>query len=162
MKKFLFALAGVAIFATSCKKEDPIDTSKTKYLMDKYWRMSKSIYIGDVADPLDFGTDIFPGFPTCEKDDYYHFATSSTGELHDHFAKCSGTDPDQMPFFWTITNNETHLKLYTNPEFPDESVHLEGDVTYVSIDTFILTYTVYSDVSEKTSRYTNTYYKLVP
>jgi hypothetical protein len=162
MKKFILALAGLGLFATACKKEDPIDTSKTKYLMDKYWRMTSSLYTADVSDPLSLPVDIFPGFPTCRKDDYYHFATASTGEVHDHFDKCSGADPDESPFFWNLSNNETYLRIYTNPEFPEESIHLAGDVTYVSIDTFVLTYLDYNEVSEKTSRYTNTYVKVVP
>lgn len=160
MRKLLFAVAGLALFTASCKKEDPIDTSKTKYLMDDYWQLTKSMYIADVTNLLDMGTDIFPDMMACEKDDFMKFNTSSTYTVYDHFIKCSPGDPDERPFFWLLSNNETHLKIYADPAMPDETVYLEGDMTYQSIDTFVLTYTTFDEDSEVTSRTTNTYVKV--
>jgi len=159
MRKLLFAVAGLALFTASCKKEDPIDTSKTKYLMDDYWRLTKSIYISDISDPLNLGSDIYPDMMACVKDNFMKFNTASTYTVYDHYVKCSPGDPDTREFFWQLSNNETHLKIFADPALPDETVYLQGDMTYRSIDTFILTYTTFDEDTEITSRTTNTYVK---
>jgi len=159
MRKLLFAVAGLALFTASCKKEDPIDTSKTRYLMDDYWRLTKSIYIADISNPLDLGTDVYPDMLPCEKDNFMKFNTPSTFTIYDHYVKCTPGDPDEWAYFWQLSNNETHLKIFSDPAMPDETVFLEGDVTYRSIDTFIFTYTTFNEDTEVTSRTTNTYVK---
>ncbi len=161
MKKVIFALAICATIVSCQKKEDkdPIDVSKTTYLMSQHWQLKYYTLRPDVDDSSSFAAPVT--IPTCSQDDYLGFNTINRVSLYDGLSKCVIGSPDSIVYGYALTSNDAHLQIYTNPEDQNHQIYLEGAVTYPSIDSFIVTYRAPKQGdSTKTSEHIKYYVKI--
>jgi hypothetical protein len=162
MKKIILALACCATIVSCQKKEDtdPIDVSKTTYLKDKTWKLTFFTWLPDINDPASFPFDSFTVMLGCQKDNYFKFNAGNRVTRYDGNSKCSQTDPDSVVYGYALTDNDTHLRIYAEPDIPEPPTYLAGTITYPAIDSFVLTYTApHPQDSSKTSRYVRAYVK---
>jgi len=163
MKKIVLALAVCATIASCQKKEDtdPIDVSKSTYLMNGKWQLKAFTWLPDINDSTSFETDQYEALPGCEKDNYYVFNTLNRVSLYDNMTKCNISAPDSIVYGYVLSNNDNYLEVYTNPDDVNHVNVLYGSVTYESIDSFLLTNTQPHPVdSTKTSRYKRLFVKI--
>lgn len=162
MKKAILALAICATVVSCQKKEDtdPIDVSKTTYLMDKSWKLTFFTWLPDINDSASFPVDVYTPLSGCEKDDFFRFYTKNRVSDNEGGSKCNLSDPDSTVYGYELTNNDKFLRIYTDPDLPEHDDVLAGDITYPSIDSFVVTYTApHPQDSSKTSRYVMAYVK---
>jgi hypothetical protein len=163
MKRMILFVAGLSLLA-SCSKnvesDTPIDASKSKMLMDGSWQLKAYMVNPNIYDSLAVPQDMYTPMEGCVKDNFYIFASTSSLIQYEHFHKCQVSAPDSIVLNYTLTNNEKHIKVWANPEDVDHSIILDGDITYPSIDSFVVDYQVYDSVSEVTSGHTKTYVKM--
>jgi len=161
MKKLLLIIVAATMVVSCEKKEEIIDVSKTRYLMDGFWQLKASKLNPDINDENSVEMDQFPDLQLCLKDNVYKFWTPSQFTVYDGLVKCDVTQPDSLDYFWKFTDGkESYMIVYSNEEFPDESLYWHGEMTYLTIDTFIVDYTETDESSGITSRTFNTYVKL--
>ncbi len=163
MKKLILALACSAALASCVKKEDkdPIDVSKTTFVMDGKWQLKVYTWLPDVSDPTSSPVDVYTPLPGCRKDNFYIFNTKTRVSLYDNLSKCAITDPDSTVYGYTLTNDDKYLTIFNNPDDANHTNVLAGDITYPSIDTFVVTYLgINPQDTTKTSRYTEKYAKI--
>lgn len=163
MKKLTLALACSALFASCVKKvdKDPIDVSKTTFVMNGMWQLKVFTWLPDVSDIASTPVDVYTPLPGCKKDDFYIFNTKTRVSLYNNLSKCGVTDPDSTVYGYTLINDDKYLTIFTNPDDAEHTNVLAGDITYPSIDTFVVTYLKTNPQdSTKTSRYTEKYVKL--
>lgn len=141
MKKIIFALASCAVLASCVKEKDkePIDVSKTTYLMDGRWQLKVYTRYNDINDTTSVSDALTP-MSGCEKDNYFSFNTANVVIQHEGTSKCEITAPDSLEFRYGLTSNDNYLRIWSNPDDADNSIILAGDVKYPSIDTFIVSY----------------------
>jgi hypothetical protein len=162
MKKVILALAICATIVSCQKKEDtdPIDVSKTTYLMNGTWKLKFSTWLPDINDSTSFPVDVYTPLPGCEKDNFYKFNSINRTTLYEGGSKCDQTSPDSIVYGYKLTQNDQHLEIYTDPDAVDHSIVLAGTTTYPRIDSFVVTYTApHPQDSTKTSRYVKAYVK---
>ncbi|KAA5534834.1 hypothetical protein F0919_09510 [Taibaiella lutea] len=143
MKKVIFALA-ICASIVSCQKEEdtkPIDVSKTVYLMDKSWVVKAWSIRPDVSDTLSApDSTYFNSINGCEKDNYLVFNSSSRASIHEGSSKCDQQAPDSVMYGYTLSNNDSHILIFTNPDEVDHGTYIDGEIKYASIDTFSIKY----------------------
>lgn len=165
MKKLLLFAVGACLFA-SCSKnladDGPIDASKQKMLMDKAWQLKAYTVNPNINDTNSFPQDQYTSLPDCQKDDYMIFNTKDSASWYDHYHKCLLSTPDSIGYHYMLTNNEQHLTMWADPADPDHSVYMYGDMTYPSVDSFVLTWQIYDSAAKITSEYVKTFVKIVP
>lgn len=108
----MFAL----LFATSCKKDDPVTPDKVGLLTGGSWKLSAM-----TVDPaIDwFGTpvtNVFPQLPGCLKDDLTIFKTNGTVNYDEGPSKCDPNDPQTTSGTWTFNPEQTVLSITTDGE----------------------------------------------
>lgn len=165
MKKLLLIAFGACLLASCAKNLDddgPIDASKQKMLMDKAWQLKAYTVNPNIYDTTSFPQDEYASISNCIKDNYYIFNDEATISEYDHYQKCLLGDSDTIAYNYSLTNDEKYLTVWSNPDDPDNSVIMYGDMTYPSVDSFILTYQVYDSVNEITAEHVKTYIKIVP
>lgn len=165
MKKLLLIAFGTCLLASCAKNLDddgPVDASKQKMLMDKAWQLKAYTVNPNIADTNSTPQDEYRNIPDCQKDNYFVFSDEATLLEFDHYQKCLLGDPDTIAYNYVLTNDEKHLTVWANPDDPDNSVIMYGDMTYPSVDSFILTYQVYDPDNEITAEYVKTFLKIVP
>lgn len=164
MKKIILALACCSALFASCVKDedkDPIDVSKTTYLMDGRWQLKVFTWLPDIGDSTSTPVDVYTPLPGCQKDNFYIFNTQTRTSLYEGNSKCNVSDPDSVVYGYNLTNNDQHLEIFTNPDDANHEIRLAGDMTYPTIDTFVITYLKQNPQdSTKTSRYTEKYVKI--
>jgi hypothetical protein len=77
------------------------------------WRYDTSGIDANKDGIVDVGNDSL--FTPCTKDDIYTFKSDSTGILDEGATKCDTSDPQTLPFAWSLTNNNTVLTSTANP-----------------------------------------------
>jgi hypothetical protein len=162
MKKIILALACCSVLASCVKEEDkkPIDVSKTTFLMDGHWQLKVFTWLPDITDSTATPVDIYTPIPGCEKDNFFVFNTTSRVSLYEGSSKCDVNAPDSIVYGYYLTNNDKRLEIYTNPDDANHETLLAGDMTYPTIDSFVLTYLAPNPQdSTKTSRYVRKYAK---
>jgi hypothetical protein len=162
MKKAILALAICATVVSCQKKEDtdPIDVSKTTYLMDKSWKLTFFTWLPDINDSTSTPVDQYTPLTGCIKDNYFTFYATNRVSLHEGGSKCDQSAPDSTVYGYELTNNDKNIRIYDNPDLPEHHNLLAGDITYPSIDSFVVTYTAPHPVdSSITSRYVKAYVK---
>lgn len=146
MKKLILILTVASVAFASCEKEDPIDVSKTKYLMDGYWMLKGSTINSNIDDPASMDIDQYASLDGCLKDNIYAFRSSSKFVLGEGNLKCDVNNPDSTEMYWKFTAvDNSYLIVYKDQADVDNTIYWSGDVTYKTIDTFILTYTKVDD-----------------
>lgn len=142
MKKIIFALASCAVLASCVKEKDkePIDVSKTTYLLDGRWQLKSYIRYNDLNDTLSVSDALTP-MSGCEKDNYFDFTSANTVFQHEGNSKCEITAPDSLEYRYSLTSDDRYLRIWSNPDDADNSIVLAGDIKYPSIDSFVLSYT---------------------
>ena len=108
----MFAL----LFATGCKKDDPVTPDREALLTGGAWKLSAM-----TVDPaIDwFGTpvtNVFPQLPACLKDDLTIFKTNGTVNYDEGASKCSPNDPQTTSGTWTFNPAQTVLSITTDGE----------------------------------------------
>lgn len=162
MKKVILALAICATIASCQKKEDtdPIDVSKTTYLMDGSWRMKVYTWLPDITDSAGIPVNIYTPIAGCQKDNYFTFYSINRTSLYEGGSKCNIAAQDSVIYGYKLTQDDKHLEIYNNPDEANHSVLLAGDMTYPTMDSFVVTYTAPNPTdSTKTSRYVRAYVK---
>jgi len=162
MKKVIFTLATCATIVSCQKKEDtdPIDVSKTVYLMDQGWQLKASTYLPDINDSTAFPEDWYVSLAGCTKDDILKFNTINRCSIYEGASKCNVLNPDSVVYGYNLTNNDAHITIFTDPDADTHTVLYDGEMTYPSIDTFVLTYLGRNiQDTTKTARYVRTYVK---
>ncbi|MFT4061454.1 MAG: hypothetical protein QM642_03745 [Edaphocola sp.] len=163
MKKLILALAACAFFA-SCQKEEEtmtIDVSKTTFLTSDKWQQKMITWLPDVDDETSTPTDVYTSLTGCVKDNYIQFQTSYIVKSFEGDTKCTTTADDSTEYGYTLTSNDNYLTIFDNPWEETHNTILAGDITYPSIDTFIVTYLAQHPTdTSKTSRYTHTYVRI--
>lgn len=164
MKKLILALTIGTLFASCQYKEDvdPIDVSKTAFVMDGYWMLKGGTWRPDVNDETSTPVDDYAPMPGCVKDNFYQFKTSNRVTLFEGLTKCIATAEDSTVLGYALTKNDSHLRIYSNPDDePDlQTTIIEGGVKFPSIDSFVVTYDLpHPSVQDVTSRYTRTFVK---
>lgn len=166
MRKLLLFTLGICLFASCSKNLDtngPIDASKQKMLMSaKSWQLRAFTLNPHLEDTNSVAYSIYNTIPDCQKDNYYIFNSQTTVSLYDHYLKCTLSEPDTIAYSYSLTNNEKHLKVWSDPHDPQNSIVMEGDMTYPSIDTFILTYETYDANADSTAQYVKTFVRYTP
>ncbi len=161
MKKIIFALAAISLGFAACQKEQPtIDVSKTKYLMDGYWQLKGYTTNANYEDSSSTDVDQYGTLPNCLTDNLYRFRSASDFVVYEQDLKCDVTQPDSTEMFWQLNSEETNLKVYKDQADIDNTLFWSGDMTYTSIDTFVLTYLYTDSGSGITERRKATYVKL--
>lgn len=164
MRKLLLLAIGACLLASCAKNtgiDGPIDASRQKMLMDKAWQLKAFTLNRHLEDTNSTAQNIFNTIPACQLDNYFVFK-KTTVLLCDHYLKCSLSTPDTLVYNYSLTNNESHMTIWSNPDDPNNSVILSGDMTYPSVDSFILTYQTYDAKADSTAQYVQTYVKIVP
>jgi len=161
MKKLLLIIAAATMMVSCEKKEEIIDVSKTRYLMDGFWQLRASKLNPDINAEESVEMDQFPDLQLCLKDNVYKFWTPSQFTIYDGLVKCDVTQPDSLDYYWKFTDDkESYMIVYRDLDMPQESLYWHGNMTYLTIDTFIMTYTETDEESGVTSQTFNTYVKL--
>ena len=162
MKKIILALACCGVLASCVKDEDkdPIDVSKTTYLMDGRWQLKAYTWLPDIGDSTAFPVDVYTPLSGCVKDNYYTFNTTNAVARHEGGSKCVISDPDSLEYRYALTETDKFLRIWSNADDMENSTVLAGSIEYPSIDTFIVTYTKPKPGDTAlTSRYVETYVK---
>lgn len=166
MKKIYAALiSGLFAVATlsSCEKEpEPIDVTKNAFLHERAWQMSDYRLTTNIDAEVPVWTDLFTMMDPCKKDDYFFFHTKNSGAVYDYFIKCATTDPDSEPFYFSITDNDQYITVYTNPEDMAGSIILQGKITTPHIDEFKVNHRYWNEATELTEEVEFTFNKIVP
>ena len=164
MKKVILALS-ICATIVSCQRQQenvvPIDVSKTVYLMNDAWQLKASTWKADITDTINGPVDQYTSLPSCQKDNYWIFNSPSVVTMYEGKTKCNINAPDSTVYGYTLTNNDNYLTIYNGPVgSPNNTVYLEGNMAYPSIDTFVLTYQAPDPLdTSKTSQYVQTYVK---
>lgn len=166
MKKILIlAVASVLGISalTSCEKEKtPIDVTKNAFLLERAWKVKAINFTANADAETPAWNDVFTILEPCKKDDYYYFTTLNTGNKHDYFVKCNVSDPDQFEFFYTVTENDTRISLYTNPDDPGASTLFYGIMETPNINEFKITNKYFNGASELNEAYEYVFEMTVP
>lgn len=162
MKKVLLALSALIIVGfNSCTKEEDevdIDVSKPSYLTKSYWEVTSVMVNPDYYNELSMATETFMvDSPLCFRDNIYDFASTTTFVVDELHLKCNANDPQQTTYFYSITNNDSQLKMWTNNDDPDGSIWFDGEIRTINIDKFTTTQYTYIPATEKTVQTVVTY-----
>jgi hypothetical protein len=129
----IFLIACITIPISSCSKDDDDDgPSRTELLTSAPWKyQAASINPGIDADLDGFlDTDLLTLLGDCFKDDLTTFLTGGVGELDEGPTKCDDSDPQTVPFTWSISSDGKRL----------ETSHLgEFDIDELSSSKMVLT-----------------------
>lgn len=161
MRKLILALACCGLLASCVKDIDKeiVDVSKTTYLMNGKWQLKAMTWLPDINDPTAFPVDVYTSKGDCEKDNQFVFATSSVMVEYENL-KCALTQPDSTIYNYALTQNDRFLSVWSNPDDVANSIFLAGDITFPSIDTFVVTYNgVHPQNQDLVSRYVKTFVK---
>lgn len=165
MKKLLLFVLMAGLFV-SCEKnldqDGVVDASKRRMLMDKAWQMTSYTVNPDIDNEQTQPVDVYTGIPECTKDNYFIFNDSFHVSQYDHYVKCSLSDPDTLEMFYQLYENETQLRVWQDNDDPDNTVVMQGNMTYPSVNEFILTWHVYDENTELTAEHVQTFRKVVP
>ncbi len=170
MKKIVLALAGCAFLFASCEKAEedkqPIDVSKTKFLMEGAWQLKAYTIVADISDPASPPIDAYAPIPACVKDDYLAFhspneVTEYAGDMKCPQSPGQDEQPDYLSFFYSLTNDDQHLTIWSNPDDPDNSIRMVGEMKYPSINVFEISYVLpNAQNGDLSSRHTLTYVRI--
>jgi len=163
MKKIILFVAGIGLLAScskNVKSDTPIDASKSKMLMDGAWQLKAYMINPDINDSLSIPQDAYTPLPGCVKDNFYVFHNAGVLVQYEGYHKCTLSDPDSVALLYQLSNNETHLRVWSNPDDPEHSVLFDGNMAYPSVDSFILDFQTYDSAADMTSEHTLTYVKM--
>jgi hypothetical protein len=140
MKKYLYFLLSLTIFAISCKKSDdnsnnPVKT-KTQLLTQSPWKNSVVLRRSNTTDPW-----VSANTPPCSFDDITTFSTALTYSIDNGPTKCNSGEPQIVETGnWNFTANETHVNY--NRDFGAGGTQLQ-DWTIEQLDENTFVYTFY-------------------
>lgn len=153
MKKVLLSISALfLIFLSACTKEVDdidIDVSKDMYLYESYWQITSILQDLDHENELTSPIEIFFDMNQCYRDNIYFFETTDKFFIDESFLKCNAATPDVTTMYYDISNNDSYLKIWSNPEEPDASVYLDGTIKTVNIKKFLVEKITYNTVTEK-------------
>lgn len=166
MKKLLLFTLCVGIFA-SCGKnledDGPVDATKQKTLMDKSWQMVDYLVNNNYGDENSTFNSIFKTtIPDCARDDYFVFKDEDTLIWNDNWIKCLLSEPDTKTYYYSLTNKEKNLTVWSDNEEPDNSFVMGGELEFPSVDTFFLSWDVYNAQADQNVRHKQIYIKTIP
>jgi hypothetical protein len=106
---FLFAILILSTNLQCKKNDDEKVVSKTELLTTGSWKLTAVMADEDANGTYE--TDEFASFSDCFKDNYLTFPPNGNLESNEGPTKCSPSDPQTETATWTLTQNETHLKV---------------------------------------------------
>ena len=118
----LLALPLTAVFLTilwaSCSKNHSVDNpnntnTTTSLVTQASWKYDTSGIDLNKDGIVDVGGDSL--IKACEKDDIYTFKSDSTGTIDEGAVKCNVSDPQTVPFKWSINSTQTVLTASAPP-----------------------------------------------
>lgn len=165
MKKiYAGLLSGLLILTalSSCDKQETVDVTKTGYLYNRGWQIIglRSTSNVDVEEPI--WVNLYDAMDPCKKDDYYFFSTKSSGAVYDHFIKCALSDPDSVQFWFSVSEDDQFIKVYSNPEDVEGSILVQGKITTPHIDTFKVNHRYWNPTTELNEEIEFTFKHFVP
>jgi len=153
MKKYILALLSISVLAlNSCTKEEDdedIDVSKSVYLVDGYWKLTSLLVNNDIDNELSPTNETFDFLDGCIKDNVYEFNSKTSMTIHEERLKCNANNPDKQDYYYSITNNDSYIKIWSNPDNPNESIFLDGTIQTISVTKFIVKKTYWNETTEK-------------
>lgn len=153
MKKYLLAIAALALLALgSCTKEEDdadIDVSKSVYLVDGYWRMTSFLVNNDIDNEFSPTTETFEFLDGCIKDNVYTFNSKSSLTINEDRLKCNVNSPDEQQYYYSITEGDSYIKIWSNPDNPDASIFMDGTIETISVKKFTISKKYWNATTEK-------------
>lgn len=166
MKKIISVLLagimGLTLFSSCEEDKEPIDVTKNAFLYQRAWKLVGLQQTLNIDAETPIWNDLYVLMEPCEQDDYMYFHTKSSGATFDYFIKCSSTDVDSTNFWYNITDNDSYITVYTNPDDMASSIVLQGGMSTPHIDTFRVTYTYFNEGTELNEQIQYTFEKIVP
>ena len=99
------------ILWASCSKSHSNNNSTATLVTQSSWKYDTSGIDLNKDGIVDIGdTTVKP----CVKDNIYTFKSDSTGTIDEGATKCNVSDPQTVPFTWSLTNNQTVLTVTGN------------------------------------------------
>lgn len=161
MKKILLALSSfVLLFTASCTKEiddRDVDVSKPVYLQESYWMLTSLIENLDYGNEESLDKEIFPFLDDCIKDNVYEFETKSDFSVAEHHLKCNASNPDKTNYYYSISNKDNYIKIWSNPDDIDNSIYMQGEITTINTKKFTIKTVHYNESTTKTEMRLYTY-----
>lgn len=152
MKKiFYLLLASSTLFLASCTKEEDdieLDASNTALLQQEYWRMTSMTVNPDVDNDESFPQDSYQYLNACYKDNVWSFPNGTDAHMDEHYLKCNINDPQIHEYKYNI-ENDSYLRIYSNPDDRDNSIYIQGKITALTHDSFILEHRYWDENTEK-------------
>lgn len=143
----IFLFLSISILLLQCSKDEETPQVPADKIIGS-WVMTADSY-SPAYDYFGNGqliTEVFPFYDACEKDNLLIFKSNSQGDFDESTLKCDASDPQTIPFLWTITNNGTVLNISAIADFDIvqldaatlklKSTFVESGVTYTNTLTF--------------------------
>lgn len=164
IKKLLSAISLAALFLvfTSCEKDsnfyDIEDVSKLKMLSFGFWDLEEYTILSDIdaegLNPL----SVYASLPSCELDDIIQFTTDGEMITHEGYTKCAVNNPDSVITYLSLSDKESKIVMWADPENPEGTHIFSGKIFYPSVDEFYWVFKKYNSTTEKTEEHTQ-YFK---
>lgn len=159
IKKLFSAISLATIFLvfTSCEKEDSFydieDVSKLKMLSFEYWELYDFTVAPDVDAENVNHESLFASLPSCELDNVFEFTLDGEMITHEGYTKCAVNDPDSFITYFTLSEKESKIVMWADPENPEGTHLFSGNIFYPSVDEFYWVFRKYNELSEKTEEH---------
>jgi hypothetical protein len=101
-KLILLTFCFLAVFFSSCDKNDNPPPSNTDHITKSSWKFDKA---------MSGSTDVSAFINACYKDNVMTFQANGNGTLDEGATKCNAADPQSVNFTWNFTNNGGTLNV---------------------------------------------------
>jgi hypothetical protein len=109
--------------------------------MDKSWIVRAWSIKPDINDTLNApDTTYFSTINGCEKNNYLVFNSPNRVSMHEGASKCDEQAPDSVVYGYTLSNNDSHINIFTNPDGENHDTYIDGEIKYFAIDSFSIKY----------------------
>lgn len=111
MRAIFLSCAAATLLFSACKKSDNSNGGNSAILSSGKWQMiahTSQTITNNVPGTVN---DVYSSLPSCEKDDYLIFSSSSYIITDEGATKCDASAPQQtQQGTWTLMNNGTKLR----------------------------------------------------
>lgn len=131
----IFAPLSVGLSLTGCNKNHSSGRN-IDMLTQTTWKYEKAGFDSDndgIFDALD------PRIAGCERDNTIVFREDGTGSLQEGAIKCKPSDPDSLPFVWSLQDNDSTIyfqdQYYKIRELTDSRLEIYADQNLGGVNT---------------------------
>lgn len=153
-KIFYLLLASSSLFLASCTKEEDdidLDASNTALLQQEYWRLTSMTFNPDINNVESVIQDAFQYLNDCYTDNVWAFPNSTDVNVDEYYLKCNINDPQVHNYKFNI-QNDSYLRIYTNPDDMNASILIEGKIVTETHDKFFVEHEYWEENTERTVR----------